>query len=257
MIVLLSPAKTLDYESEIPNFPLRLPAYLEQSQELVNVAKELNAADISKLMKVSEKIAILNEERFSEWTQDLNEDNSRPAIYAFKGDVYTGLEAESLNKNQIQWADKHLRHLSGLYGLLKPLDYMFPYRLEMGTSLKNPAGTNLYQFWGSTLTDDLNADLKATKSKALIQLASNEYSKAIQLKNIECPVITPVFKDTKNGKLKVISFFAKKARGLMARYIIENKITSPDKLKNFNIDNYQYDDSLSNETEWVFTRGEV
>lgn len=254
MLVLLSPAKTLDYESPIAQYPLREPEFSDQSALLINELKELNAQEISQLMKVSEKIGILNQERFEDWDRTFTDQNSRPALFAFKGDVYTGLEAESLSTAQVKWADKHLRHLSGLYGLLKPLDFMQPYRLEMGTRFQNQRGKNLYEFWGSQITETLNQQLG--KSKALVQLASNEYSQVVQLKEIKVPVITPVFKDTKNGKLKIISFYAKKARGYMARYIIENKITQPQDLKNFDTAGYSFDASLSNDTEWVFTRGE-
>lgn len=256
MLVLLSPAKTLDYESQHLEFPVRTPQFADQSALLIDELRELTASDIAQLMKVSEKISILNQERFEDWDLQFNEANSRPALYAFKGDVYTGLEAETLNKSQAKWADKHLRILSGLYGLLKPLDFMQAYRLEMGTKFTNQRGKNLYEFWGQQITQELNLEIKKSKSQALIQLASNEYAKVVQLKDIQTPVITPIFKDEKNGKLKVISFFAKKARGYMARYIIENKITSPEQLKNFNIANYQYDESLSSDTDWVFTRGE-
>jgi uncharacterized protein len=256
MLVLLSPAKTLDYESDIPPYPVRLPSFLEDSAKLIEGLRMLNSSEIAQLMKVSEKIALLNEDRFSEWTIEFNASNSRPALFAFKGDVYTGLNALSLNSDQLEWADNHLRHLSGLYGLLKPLDFMFPYRLEMGTRFQNDRGNNLYQFWGTRLTDLINQEIADSHCKALIQLASNEYSQAVQLKHIDCPVITPIFKDTKNGQLKVISFYAKKARGMMARYIIEKKIVTPGKLKYFDIDGYQYDDALSTEFEWVYTRGE-
>lgn len=256
MIILLSPAKSLDYESEIPHSPITPPRFVNDTQDLVNLLRELNANDISKLMNVSEKIALLNQERFEDWTPEFNQENSRPSIYAFNGDVYTGLDAISLSKTQINFAQKSIRILSGLYGLLSPLDSLQAYRLEMGTRFTNQRGKNLYEFWGSQITDALNQDIQTTQSQALIQLASNEYSASVQLKNISAPVITPIFKDTKNGKLKIISFYAKKARGLMARYIIENKIKYPEDLKKFDVSGYQYVPELSTPNEWTFTRGE-
>jgi hypothetical protein len=207
-------------------------------------------------MKVSDKIAGLNVARFEQWTETFTPDNSRPAIFAFKGDVYTGLEAETLSEADLDYAQTHLRMLSGLYGLLKPLDLMQPYRLEMGTKLGNERGSNLYQFWGNIITDKLNEAIKAQEDNVLINLASNEYFKAVKPKALDAQVITPVFKDCKNGQYKVISFFAKKARGMMARYIIENRIESVKQLESFDTAGYYYCAAESTATELVFKREE-
>lgn len=256
MLALISPAKTLDYESTLPTDHYTLPRLLDQSQQLIDVASQLSATEIAQLMSVSEKIAQLNVARFHDWQADFNFSNARQAIFAFKGDVYTGLDAYALADQEIEFAQQHLRMLSGLYGLLRPLDLMMPYRLEMGTKLANPVGANLYAFWGDTITNLINADLAESQSELLVNIASDEYYKSVNEKKIKAEIIKPVFLDQKNGKYKVISFYAKKARGLMARYIIENKLEHAEDLKSFNTDGYYFDAESSLKGELVFKRDE-
>ncbi|QMV15295.1 peroxide stress protein YaaA [Vibrio spartinae] len=256
MLIVVSPAKTLDYESPLKTDKHTLPELLEHSEVLIDVCRQLTPADIASLMKVSDKIAGLNVARFAEWKNTFSFENSRQAILAFKGDVYTGLEAETLSDDDLDYAQLHLRMLSGLYGLLKPLDLMQPYRLEMGTKLANPRGSNLYQFWGSVITEKLNEAIQAQGDNILVNLASNEYFKSVHVKALDAQVITPVFKDCKNGQYKVISFYAKKARGMMARYIIENRISSVEKLLDFDVAGYRYEAGESTATELVFKREE-
>ncbi|WP_168414877.1 peroxide stress protein YaaA [Acinetobacter indicus] len=256
MLALISPAKTLDYESALPTDSHTLPRLLAHSQELIDVSRTLSASEIANLMSVSEKIANLNVERFRDWQADFDFSNARQALFAFKGDVYTGLDAYSLKDQDIDYAQQHLRMLSGLYGLLRPLDLMMPYRLEMGTKLKNPRGSNLYEFWGTIITDLINEDLAVAQSELLVNIASDEYYKSVKESKIQAEIIKPVFLDQKNGKYKVISFYAKKARGLMARYIIENKIERAEDLKGFNSDGYYFDADSSLKGELVFKRDE-
>jgi cytoplasmic iron level regulating protein YaaA (DUF328/UPF0246 family) len=256
MLVVVSPAKTLDYESPLATSKHTQPEFISDSAELISVCKTLTPADISGLMKVSDKIASLNAVRFEEWSETVTTENARQAILAFKGDVYTGLDAQSFTEQDFEFTQTHLRMLSGLYGLLRPLDLMQPYRLEMGTKLANTRGTNLYQFWGTKLTDKLNQEIEQNNHKVLINLASNEYFKAVKPKSLTVPVVTPVFKDCKNGNYKVISFFAKKARGMMARYITQHQITDVEKLKQFDAEGYYFSESDSTETELVFKREE-
>lgn len=256
MLALISPAKTLDYESALPTDQHTLPRLLDHSQELIDVSRKLSASDIASLMSVSEKIANLNAERFRDWNSNFNFSNARQALFAFKGDVYTGLDAYSLNDQQINYAQKHLRMLSGLYGLLRPLDLMMPYRLEMGTKLQNPRGHNLYEFWGNEITQMINQDLEVSNSELLVNIASEEYYKSVKESKIQAQIVKPVFLDQKNGKYKVISFYAKKARGLMARYILENQIERAEDLKAFNTDGYYFDADSSLKGELVFKRDE-
>lgn len=256
MLALISPAKTLDYESALPTDAHTLPRLLEHSQELIDVSRKLSATDIANLMSVSEKIAKLNVERFNDWQSEFNFSNARQALFAFKGDVYTGLDAYDLNDQHIEFAQNHLRMLSGLYGLLRPLDLMMPYRLEMGTKLQNPRGHNLYQFWGDRITSLINDDLEQANSELLVNIASDEYYKSVIERKIKAEIIKPVFLDQKNGKYKVISFYAKKARGLMARYIIENQLNKAEDLKSFNTDGYYFDAESSLKGELVFKRDE-
>lgn len=215
-----------------------------------------SATEIASLMTVSEKIANLNVERFRDWNADFDFSNARQALFAFKGDVYTGLDAYHLKDQDINFAQQHLRMLSGLYGLLRPLDLMMPYRLEMGTKLKNTRGHNLYEFWGSIITDQINQDLAEIDAKVLVNLASDEYYKSVNEKKIQAEIIKPVFLDQKNGKYKVISFYAKKARGLMARYLIENKLSQVEQLKAFDSEGYYFDAESSSNKELVFKRDE-
>ena len=256
MLIVVSPAKTLDYETPVPTEICTQPDFISDSAELIEVCKTLAPLDISKLMKVSDKIASLNAIRFEEWSTTFTHENARQALYAFKGDVYTGLDANSFTDSDIDYAQTHLRILSGLYGLLKPLDLMQPYRLEMGTKLANKRGTNLYQFWGSAITQKLNQVIVEQGDNVLINLASNEYFKAVKPKELTATIITPVFKDCKNGQYKIISFYAKKARGLMARYIIENRISSVAALKGFSVGGYYFVDAESSNSELVFKREE-
>ena len=256
MLALISPAKTLDYESALPTDQHTLPRLLEHSQQLIDVSRKLSASEIASLMSVSEKIAQLNVARFREWQPEFNFSNARQAIFAFKGDVYTGLDAYDLTLQDLEFAQTHLRMLSGLYGLLRPLDLMMPYRLEMGTKLANARGHNLYEFWGDKITQLVNADLEETNSDLLVNLASDEYYKSVKESKVKAEIIKPVFLDQKNGKYKVISFYAKKARGLMARYIIQNQLNCVEDLKSFNIDGYYFDAVSSIQGELVFKRDE-
>lgn len=253
--MVVSPAKTLDYESELPIQESTQPEMLEESQQLIDQLKKLTPADVASLMKLSDKLADLNVNRFAHWKQPFNADNARPAIYAFKGDVYTGLDAYSFNKKQMTFAQKHLRILSGLYGLLRPLDLMQPYRLEMGTKFANKKGANLYEFWGDTITDKLNDSLK--KGEVILNLASNEYFKSVNTKSLKGEVVTPVFKDQKNGNYKIISFYAKKARGMMAAYVINNQINDAEAIKQFDVAGYRFSEVQSKNNEWVFLRDEA
>lgn len=256
MLALISPAKTLDYETALPTDIYTQPRLLEQSQQLIDVCRKLSATEIASLMTVSEKIANLNVERFRDWNAEFDFSNARQALFAFKGDVYTGLDAYHLKDHDIDFAQQHLRMLSGLYGLLRPLDLMMPYRLEMGTKLKNSRGNNLYEFWGSIITDQINQDLAEIDAKLLVNLASDEYYKSVNEKKIQAEIIKPVFLDQKNGKYKVISFYAKKARGLMARYLIENKLSQVEQLKAFDSEGYYFDAESSSNKELVFKRDE-
>ena len=253
MIIVISPAKTLDYESPLPTDRYTLPDYLDDSAELVETMRRYSALDIAEIMKVSMKIAELNHARFADWHTPFTPENARPAIFAFKGDVYDGIDAYSLDEETLDFLQDHLRILSGLYGLLRPLDLMQPYRLEMGRKIENPRGKNLYEFWGNKITDALNA-LLAQDDGVLIDLASNEYFKAVKTKALEGRIITPQFKDWKNGQYKMISFYAKKARGMMTRYIAENRLTDPEAIKDFDTAGYHYSEELSQGDDWVFLR---
>ena len=253
MLTVISPAKTLDFDSEPHTTTHSQPAFLKQSQQLINELKKLTATDIASLMKLSDKLSGLNAARFQEWQTPFSLDNAKQAVLAFKGDVYTGLDAETLDDKGLAFAQQHLRILSGLYGVLKPLDLMQAYRLEMGTKFANKKGKNLYQFWGSQLREFLEAD-PAMKDGILINLASNEYFKATEAKKLNARIITPVFKDWKNGQYKMISFYAKKARGLMTRYMIDHQINQPEQLKDFDTDGYRYSDDMSDGDNWVFIR---
>jgi len=256
MLMVISPAKTLDFESPLATKRYTQPMLLDESQKLIAVARQLSPADISSLMHISDKLAVLNAERFNDWQPDFTPDNARQAILAFKGDVYTGLQAETFSEAAFDFAQQHLRMLSGLYGLLRPLDLMQAYRLEMGIKLANPVGKDLYSFWGDKLTHALNAALAEQGDSVLINLASDEYFKAVKPKLLNAEIVKPVFLDEKNGKFKVISFYAKKARGLMSRYIIENELTQPEQLKKFDVDGYAFDADASKGNELVFKRHE-
>ncbi len=256
MLIVVSPAKKLDYGSPIVTQDYSQPELLEHSQMLIDRCLTLTPADLSSLMKLSDKLAGLNAARFGQWSQPFTLDNARQAILAFNGDVYAGLDAASFSSADFDFAQQHFRILSGLYGLLKPLDLMQAYRLEMGTKLATARGSHLYQFWGDIITDKINATLVAQGDDVLINLASNEYFKAVNKSKLSGTIITPMFKDWKNGQYKIISFFAKKARGLMARYIIQNQLTNIEQLKAFSLGGYQYDQNLSKGDDWVFTRND-
>ncbi|MDH3353910.1 MAG: peroxide stress protein YaaA [Chromatiales bacterium] len=252
MLIVISPAKTLDFTTPVQTSRFTQPEMLDESQLLIDRANQLSALDIAELMKVSMKIAELNFERFKTWRRPFTPDNAKQALLAFKGDVYTGLNATDFSKKELDFAQGHLRILSGLYGLLRPLDLMQPYRLEMGRSLSNPRGKNLYQFWGEEITNTINKVLK--KEKVLINLASNEYFKSVKPDKLAGRLITPHFKERKNDTLKVIGVHAKKARGMMSRFIIKNCLTDVEDLKSFTDMGYHYNPKLSNESDWVFTR---
>lgn len=254
MLLVISPAKNLDYETELPIKKSTKAQFLDQSQRLIDVLQPMSPQQVSSLMGISDKLGTLNYDRFQAWQQPFDKAEARQAVLAFKGDVYIGLDAYNFTADDFEFAQEHLRILSGLYGLLRPLDAILPYRLEMGTKLENPEGKDLYAFWGTMITDHLNKQLKKQGSDALINLASNEYFKSVQAKQLVAPVITPVFKEWKNGQYKIISFFAKKARGQMSAYIIKNKIKTAEAIKGFDWDGYSYDESLSNGNNWVFTR---
>ena len=254
MLTVISPAKTLDYDSPALTTEFTQPAHLHQSRKLVRRLREFASPDLSKLMGVSSSIAELNHERFRRWKTPFKPDNAKQALFAFKGDVYIGLKAETMSQENIVFAQDHLRMLSGLYGVLRPLDLMQPYRLEMGTRLDTDWGSNLYQFWDTRITRALNSEMKAIGSDILVNLASIEYFKSVNPQSIKGQVITPVFKDYLDGKYQIIGFFAKKARGSMARYIIDNEIRQIDDIRQFNREGYAYDPSNSTDQEWVFTR---
>ncbi|XXD11333.1 peroxide stress protein YaaA [Klebsiella sp. R445] len=256
MLILISPAKTLDYQSPLATSRYTQPELLEYSQQLIGIARQLSAPQIGKLMSISDKLADLNATRFHDWHPDFTPKNARQAILAFKGDVYTGLQAETLSEADFDFAQQHLRMLSGLYGVLRPLDLMQPYRLEMGIKLENAKGKDLYQFWGDVITNTLNQALQAQGDDIVINLASDEYFRSVKTKQLQGTLIKPVFLDEKNGKFKVISFYAKKARGLMSRYIIENRLSHPEQLTRFDSEGYYYDADASGAGEMVFKRHE-
>ena len=256
MLMIISPAKTLDYESPLTTENYSIPDYLEKSAELVDIMKKKSLQDLVKMMQVSQKIAELNVERFKSWQLPFSPVNARQALLAFKGDVYEGLEAWNFKKSDFSYSQKKLRVLSGLYGILRPLDLIQPYRLEMGTVYPNPKGKDLYAFWGDSIVNSINQDLKKSKYKILFNLASQEYFKAAQAKKIEAEVISPAFLDEKNSKYKIISFYAKKARGYMANYLITNRVEKSEDLTNFEAQGYRFSKSDSTYTKPVFVRSE-
>lgn len=256
MLITISPAKTLDFESPLATTQFTQPELLKYSQQLIEECRKLSSSDIASLMKISDKLAGLNAARFGEWQPNFTPENARQAILAFKGDVYTGMQAELFSEDDFQFAQQHLRMLSGLYGVLRPLDLMQPYRLEMGIKLKNSKGSDLYQFWGNTITETLNKALEEQGDNILINLASDEYFKSVNPKKLNAEIVKPVFLDEKNGKYKVISFYAKKARGLMSRFIIQEKLTNKVQLKEFDLEGYQFNSAESEGNTLVFKRAE-
>ncbi|MBU3621705.1 peroxide stress protein YaaA [Polynucleobacter sp. CS-Odin-A6] len=256
MLIVLSPAKSLDYKTPAKVKAPTLPEFASESAKLIADLKKLSPQEVANLMGLSDQLATLNVGRYRDWSKKFTEENSKAAIYAFDGDVYDGFDVKTLSVKAIDFAQDHIRILSGLYGVLRPLDLMQPYRLEMGTAFQNPRGKDLYAFWGERVTDSLKKLLEKQKKPALLNLASEEYFKVLQAKNLGCPVISPVFQDGKDGKYKIISFYAKRARGLMARYVVENRITEPAELKGFNLDGYQFVASESKPEKPLFRRPE-
>jgi cytoplasmic iron level regulating protein YaaA (DUF328/UPF0246 family) len=254
MLIVLSPAKSLDYDTP-PSTDLHTqPDFIARSAELIEVLKQQSPAQISTLMGISDQLAALNVDRYASWSRKFTTSNSKQAVLAFNGDVYEGLDAASLSARQLDYVQSHIRILSGLYGALRPLDLMQPYRLEMGTRLANPRGKDLYAFWGDEVTKTLNAELAGHKSPVLVNLASEEYFKVVKPKLLTAQVVSPVFEDWKGGKYKIISFYAKRARGLMARYAALKNISQPERLKGFDLDGYAFDESASSASSWVFRR---
>ena len=254
MLIVISPAKILDYETPPGVDSFSQPAYLDQSQMLIDKLRTQTANKLGKLMKISPGLSELNKERYQQWQQPFDPHNAKQAVFAFKGDVYVGLEAENMSKADLDWAQQHLRILSGLYGLLRPLDLMQPYRLEMGTALKTRRGKNLYEFWNDRISDGLNQQLKKINAGYLVNLASNEYFKSVKPKHLNAEIITPAFLDWKNDEYKMIGFFAKKARGSMSAWIIRNRIEDINALSRFDVDGYKFDKSLSTPLSPVFIR---
>tara|TARA_A100001011_G_scaffold249466_1_gene257780 strand:+ start:802 stop:1566 length:765 start_codon:yes stop_codon:yes gene_type:complete len=253
MKTLISPSKTLNFDSNI-NCDLNTNCRLiDHTNELHKILLDFSKNDLKDLMNVSDKIAELNYNRFKNWEDPSNSNSSKQAIYAFKGDVYSGLDADSISEDKYEFLQKNLRILSGFYGLIRPFDKILPYRLEMGTKLENSKGKNLYKFWGDKITDLLNQDLEE-KNNYVINLASDEYFKSIVTKKLNSKIVTPQFKEFKNGSYKTIAIYAKKARGLMSRFIIDNEIENPNDLKNFNNEGYSFDSSLSDNFNYIFTR---
>ena len=254
MLIALSPAKSLDFETPASTSKFTMPEFLNESQELIDQLKDFTPDQLASLMKISDKLASLNVARFGSWTLPFTTENAKQAALCFTGDVYRGLDATTLDQSGLDYAQTKVRMLSGLYGILKPLDLMQPYRLEMGSRLKNKNGKDLYAFWGDKLNDKISAELSKDEYPTLINLASKEYFTSLKLPTLQYRVITPIFKDWKNGQYKHINFYAKKARGLMTRFAIDNQIEDPELLKDFDYEGYQFDEKLSAENDWIFTR---
>jgi cytoplasmic iron level regulating protein YaaA (DUF328/UPF0246 family) len=254
MLFLLSPAKSLDYETPSPIARPSTPQFVAQSAELIDLLRPKSAAQIARLMDLSAPLAELNVARYAAWRPRFTAKNSKPAVLAFNGDVYEGLQANTLNEVDLAWAQRHVAILSGLYGVLRPLDRMQPYRLEMGTALRNPRGKDLYAFWGDTVTDHLNERLAGAAAPVVVNLASQEYFKAVKRKALNARVIDCVFEDWKGGQYKIISFFAKRARGLMARYAVQQRLARPAGLKKFKLEGYAFDAPASEPDRLVFRR---
>lgn len=257
MYFVISPAKKLNEKTENLTRKHTKPELLIQARQLMPVLKQLAPHDIAELMGLSDKLAVQNAERFHNWQPPFTLDNAKQAVYLFNGDVYEGLDAATLSAEALNYIQLHLGILSGLYGLLKPLDLIQPYRLEMGTKLANEQGKDLYAFWGETITHTIEKNMQTVHDKVLINLASQEYFKAIQPSKLSAFVITPVFKDQKNGTYKIISFYAKRARGLFVRYAAQNQLSKPEQLKNFDCEGYYFHEASSTDKEWVFLRDEI
>ena len=255
MIAVISPAKKLNFNADSPIKAFTQCDFLDESKKLVDKAKDYTFDDIMKLMSVSENIANLTVQRFQDWNLPFDEQNAKQAALAFNGDTYTGLDAETFSQDDFNYSQDHLRILSGLYGLLRPLDLIQPYRLEMGTTMNNSKGKNLYEFWGTKISEQLNRDVNNHKSKYIVNCASDEYFKVIDLPTLNVPVIKPIFNDVKNGIPKVISFFAKRARGMMSKFIIKNRVQSIDDLHGFNDNGYKFQPAQSENHELLYIRG--
>jgi len=253
MIIVISPSKTLDFSST-PFHTHTVPRQLIQSQQLIDTARQLSPEDIAKLMKISEKLSLLNWQRYLDFEQPFHLKNAKQALLAFKGDVYGGIDSDNYTSDDFSFAQKHLRILSGLYGALRPLDLIQPYRLEMGTQLKNSQGKNLYEFWDTQVTELLNQDFADDPEPLLINLASNEYFKVIKAKVLNAKTLNLAFKENKAGTYKTIGIHAKRARGLMTNFIIKSRLTNAEQIKSFNEANYVFNESLSSDKEWVFSR---
>ena len=254
MISIVSPAKSLNFEDNSEITSCSQPLFLDKSEELIGVLKKMKPSKLSSLMNISQSLSELNYNRYQDWSLPFELNNSKQALFAFTGDVFKGIEVGSLDKKDINYAQGSLMILSGLYGILKPLDLMQPYRLEMGTKLKNKAGSNLYSFWGDVITTFINEELDKSDTSILLNLASNEYFKSVKAKNINGTIVTPSFLDYKNGEYKMISFFAKKARGMMVNYQIKNQISNIEDLKGFDYGGYQFNADRSTENNLVFLR---
>ena len=254
MLAIISPAKSLDFDSRAPTNKSSMPSFLEDSTELIRELRELAPQDLSNLMGISTSLAELNYDRYATWGEPFNRRNAKQAMFAFNGDVYLGLKSAEFSARDLTWAQKHLRILSGLHGLLKPLDLIQPYRLEMGTRLPNGRGEDLYEFWRNKVTAALNEAINAQRQPILLNLASHEYFKAVDTTQVDARIITPTFKDLRNGRYMFISFFAKKARGLMAAYLIKNRVSTLKALKAFDWEGYRFCAAESSADEWVFLR---
>jgi cytoplasmic iron level regulating protein YaaA (DUF328/UPF0246 family) len=254
MLAVLSPAKTLDFETPSPTRKHSLPVFLDESKQLVETLRTQSPADLAQLMSMSTKLADQNYQRYTDWQTPFTAGNAKQAALAFKGDVYLGLEPGTFSERDFSWAQKHIRILSGLHGILKPLDLIQPYRLEMGTRLKTRRGADLYAFWGQKITDELNAALAEQKRPVLINLASNEYFDAVDPGRLNARIVTPTFKDLKNGRYRFMSFFAKRARGMMAGYLVKNRVNTLKGLREFDWGGYYYSEDLSRVDDWVFLR---
>jgi len=254
MLILISPAKTLDFETPSQTKNFSRPLMLDQSEQLIDNLITKSPADIEALMKISPKLAELNVERYQTWSRPFTKKNAKQAVFAFKGDVYTGLEIDSFSEDDLAYLQDHLRILSGLYGVLRPLDLIQPYRLEMGIKLENSVGKNLYEFWGDSITKAINKQLKASKMDTVLNLASNEYFKSVKKPDLNADIVTPIFKDWKNGQYKLISFFAKKARGVMSAWVVKNRVSDLNNLSDFNLDGYRFSANDSDPLNPVFLR---
>jgi cytoplasmic iron level regulating protein YaaA (DUF328/UPF0246 family) len=254
MLAVLSPAKTLDFDTPSPTRKHSLPVYLDESKQLIETLRTQSPADLAQLMKMSTNLADQNYQRYTEWHTPFTSGNAKQAALAFKGDVYLGLDPATFSERDFSWAQKHIRILSGLHGILKPLDLIQPYRLEMGTRLKTGRGDDLYQFWGQKITDELNAALAEQKRPVLINLASNEYFDAVDASRVDARIVTPTFKDLKNGRYRFMSFFAKRARGMMASYLVKNRVSTLKALREFDWGGYYYSEEMSQGDDWVFLR---